>query len=180
MLWTHSHMVIAHYKCCCDSGTLLLVLCSSFCHCSSTVNCTDIIVHKSELCLTNCWVWVSVPPGPPFFFSSSAASVVILILSGSSTSWAALIWQHGSLSWLDTQEALHCAVPWLWCTVQRHANGFLLWLAFRGLLVFMSPWRFMGVISTEKLVSVVCTTCVHPHSEQISKSSSLQQSSFSK
>lgn len=31
---------------------------------------TDIAIHKLELCLRNCWVWVSVPPGPPFLFFS--------------------------------------------------------------------------------------------------------------
>lgn len=129
MLMYHTHMLITHCKCCCDSGPLLLVLCSFFCHCSSSVNHTDITVHKLEPCLRNWWLWVSVRPGPPFFFSShlfwalpwSSSSLLGLPLARS-------LW-YGNMavcpSW--TLRCL-CTVlyhaPWPRCTVQRHASWF--------------------------------------------------------
>lgn len=176
VLWTHSHMVITHPKCksakfrhswfCALLFATAIVLWTTYLLLFTNMNFASEIVGLEFQC----------HQGLLYFFSSSGAYMVILILSGSSTScWAAVIWQHGCLSCLDTQEPPHCAVPWLWHTVQRPANGFLLWLAcLRVASIHVS--RFMDVISTEKLVSFVCKTCVHPHSEQNSKSSPQQSS----
>lgn len=125
-------MVITHCKCCCDSGTLLLVLCSSFCHCSSSMN----LYYCSQ-------TWTLLEKLLSFSFSATRASFLLL-------PFVSLPWSYSSfqglppagLLWYDNMASLWQVYPdWTLgslCTVlypgtgaqcRDMPTGFMPWLA---------------------------------------------------